>query len=215
MGEAFLAALPEDIAARLLRTGSRRLIRSGQPLHADGVRAAGVVMSGLVSIFQPLPDGERASFGHVHPGEVIGWSALLGGKDWLQADALCDVEICWFEWHVMSALQDDARFLMASARELMDRLQNHGHERLERRTGSLPRRLAQVLIALASYCGRDSPTLIPITHQRIADDLGTSREVVTRLLRPMVEGHLIAQAGEGRIMILDTIRLASWPNAPR
>ena len=64
---------------------------------------------------------------------------------------------------------------------------------------------------LADYllqAGGDNSDRINITHQAIASDLGTSREVVSRILKDFEHQGLIAVA-RGQLQIIDSIGLAN------
>ncbi len=57
---------------------------------------------------------------------------------------------------------------------------------------------------VAEYLARGLPSTVVIatTHQQMAYDLGTSREVVTRILKELEQRGLVAVA-RGRIEVLD------------
>jgi CRP/FNR family transcriptional regulator len=66
-------------------------------------------------------------------------------------------------------------------------------------------KLDQRLAALLVRRSKDSPT-IAATHQAIADELGSVREIVTRLLRSF-EDRGYVELGRERIRVLDATAL--------
>ena len=72
--------------------------------------------------------------------------------------------------------------------------------------GRMDLRLAEKLLALAG----DS-LVIQTTHQDLANELGTAREVVSRILNDFQKREMIEQS-RGRINLLDRARLASLSN---
>ncbi len=92
------------------------------------------------------------------------------------------------------------RFVFASfgdrLADLLRRIDEVAFERLESR-------LAR---ALTRRAGAGNP--LPVTHQDLAAELGTAREVVSRELRRLQERGLISQ-GRGRITLLDPEGMAA------
>jgi len=69
-------------------------------------------------------------------------------------------------------------------------------------------RLARFLLAKAE---KAPGLLAPVerTHEQIASELGTAREIVTRLLRSFEEKGLV-EPGRGRVRVLDADGLRNW-----
>lgn len=74
--------------------------------------------------------------------------------------------------------------------------------------GRLDRRLAMLLGTLLDRDGAQ----IAVTHQSLAAELGTSREVVSRLLSGMEDAGIVA-TGRGAIRVVDPLRLAALSRA--
>ena len=68
----------------------------------------------------------------------------------------------------------------------------------------IPARLASLLLRLAAE--RHSETITGLTHQDLAETVGTYRETATQILNDMKTNGLIA-IGRKRIQILDPVRL--------
>jgi CRP-like cAMP-binding protein len=69
----------------------------------------------------------------------------------------------------------------------------------------IPARLASLLLRLAAE--RDSHDIVGLTHQDLAETIGTYRETATQVLNDMKAQGLI-EIGRKRISILDVERLA-------
>ena len=69
----------------------------------------------------------------------------------------------------------------------------------------MDRRLAAYLLEQSSLEGSDT---LPFTHEQIARDLGTAREVVTRMLRYFKNEGLV-QLSRGSVEITDADRLSA------
>ncbi len=73
--------------------------------------------------------------------------------------------------------------------------------------GRLDRRLAALLCSRLGPSGLGAGAEIPVTHQALAAELGSSREVVSRLLGSLEDQGIVA-TGRGTIRVLDPQRLA-------
>jgi len=58
----------------------------------------------------------------------------------------------------------------------------------------------------------NGPAALRLTHQELADELGTSREVVSRILEDFAAGGLIA-TGRGTVTVLDAAGLSARAGA--
>ncbi len=78
----FLTALPEGVRAQLETLSERRHFHSGTMLFQEGARhdQVYVVLSGTVRLEMFLPAGGRQQLMTVGPGDVVGWSPLLGNE---------------------------------------------------------------------------------------------------------------------------------------
>lgn len=74
--------------------------------------------------------------------------------------------------------------------------------------GRLDVRLAERLLALAGTSNE-----IPATHQQLASELGTAREVISRMLQDFQKRDMIAQS-RGRIVLLDKAALSALATSP-
>jgi len=200
-------ALSEE-SRRLLRQGLVRkecgraevALHKGQP-----VSGAYVVLAGRLRVFALAPNGTEATLYFIEPGEtcVLALNCLFNDllyPAWVQAEAATTVALIpgavyrkLFERevpiqnltvHALSTLV----FRLMSELELV----HSSHHK---------QRLANFILIQAASDG-----VLRMTQQQLAQHLGTTREVVARLLGDFVAGGLV-QTGRGSIAIKDLFGL--------
>lgn len=161
-----------------------------------------LLKEGRVQLYRLSPDGKKLIIGTVGPGTIFGEMALIGqGMHNTFAEAIEDCVL-----YVMSR-EDVERLLMTRPRVALRIFENLGarlremEERLEEIAfKSIPARLASLLLQLADEMGGDSIT--GLTHQDLAEQIGTYRETTTQALNTFKAEGLI-DIGRKRITILD------------
>jgi CRP/FNR family transcriptional regulator, cyclic AMP receptor protein len=159
-----------------------------------------IVKSGRVRLYHLGRDGRRLTTAIVRPGELFGEMVPLGQHvDGGYAEALEDGILCVMTGaDVQRLLLSDARIAARIAEALGARV-----AQLERRLADVvlrpvPARIASALAAMAPG-GR---TVVRLTHEQLAELVGTTRETTTKVLTELKELGLIALR-RGRIMVLD------------
>jgi CRP/FNR family transcriptional regulator len=112
------------------------------------------------------------------------------GRDAIAAAMRADPELAW-------------RFLerlAARVRTLVDRV-----DRVTVR--SVPQRLAALLVGRHERAATARSVTLGGTHQQVAEELGTVREVVVRAVRSLCESGVIESLGGGRYRVRDVRRL--------
>ncbi|HTY98728.1 MAG TPA: Crp/Fnr family transcriptional regulator [Rhodocyclaceae bacterium] len=202
---------------RNLSPESRRLLRQGTvcvdcsppaPILHKGQSISGAyfVVSGRLRVFAVAPDGTEATMYFINPGEtcVFALNSLFNDlryPAWVQAEV--DTTVALIPGHVFRQLfaqepsvQDvTVRALSTLVFRLMDELEEVHSYKLEQR-------LANLLLIHASAEGE-----LPMTQEQMARHLGTTREVVARLMRVFV-GNGYVETGRGLIRIKDATGLA-------
>ncbi|HKD61874.1 MAG TPA: Crp/Fnr family transcriptional regulator [Terracidiphilus sp.] len=199
-----------DESRRLLDGGSitmrvperRTLIKKGEQ-----VSGAYFVLNGRLRVFTSLANGREATLYFVKPGEtcVLALNSLFNGllyPAWVEADAptaaaIIPGRIFRVLFETERAIRDLALGAMATlAFRLMDEL-DQAH------TCTLEQRLVNFLLVRAS--GKERA--VRQTQQQIADHLGTSREVIARVIgRIAARGYIVS--GRKVITILKPAMLA-------
>lgn len=170
------------------------------------VSGAYVVGGGRLRVFTHAPDGAEATLYFIAPGEtcVLALNCLFNDllyPAWVQAEAATRVALIpgpvyrtLFQRE--PAIQDlTVRTLSTLVFRLMDELE-------QVHSCTLEQRLAAFVLQQAAADGT-----LRLTQQAIASHLGTSREVVARLLGDLADSACL-ETGRGLIRILDAGKLA-------
>lgn len=162
-----------------------------------------LVIDGVVRVARGSPDGRELELYRVHAGEicVVSTGCLLGSTPMsAHGIALTDTRLLLVErptllaWTAFPAVRLFLLGLMAGRMaELMGLIEAVAFRRLDQR-------LARSLLGH----GR----VIRCTHQHLADELGTAREMVSRLLKRFEEQGLL-RLGREQIELLDLEQLRS------
>ncbi|MRR56641.1 MAG: Crp/Fnr family transcriptional regulator [Deltaproteobacteria bacterium] len=172
------------------------ILRPGQ-----NVSGAYFVVEGRLRVFAIAPDGTEATLYFINPGEtcVFALNSLFNDlryPAWVQADIQSTVALVpgpvfreLFQKEV--AIQDvTVRALSILVFRLMEQLE-------EVYAYKLDQRLANLMLVHASDAGE-----VPMTQQQMAHHLGTTREVIARVIREFVAKGMI-ETGRGIVRIKD------------
>lgn len=196
-------ALQEDMAA----SGRAASVAPGRHLLDAGGTCEHVILlgSGNVRVFIPGSTGREVTLYHVRPGEICPLNllcVLLGTRSpaiarveaWLDM-LLVPREVFrdWVERHTV--LRDFAFQVMATRLvEVVTQVEQVTFQRMDRR-------LAEYLLTRFDSQSVARPA-VAVTHEQVAMDLGSAREVVSRLLKDF-ERKGAVELGRGRLMLRD------------
>jgi CRP/FNR family transcriptional regulator, cyclic AMP receptor protein len=165
-----------------------------------------LIRDGRVQLYRISPEGKKLVIATLGPGALFGDMALLGQKMHNAfAEALDDCQIfvmsrADLERLILDKPSVGRRVLEATGKRLRD-----AEQRLEDMAfKSIPARLASLLLRLSAEQG--SVEIVGLTHQDLAETVGTYRETATQVLNDMKADGLI-EIGRKRIRILDRTRL--------
>lgn len=161
------------------------------------------VLDGVIKVVKSAPNGRELPLYRVLPGEtcIISSSCLLGHQDYnargvTQSDTLMVLlPIPLFDALLAQPAFRDFVFSLFGERiaDLMQVVEEVAFQKLDQRLATLLLGKGRVLHA---------------THQQLADELGSVREIVSRLLKGFAEHKLVA-LGREQIEILDPAGLRS------
>lgn len=167
-----------------------------------------LIKRGRVQLYRISPEGKKLVIATLGPGTLFGEMALLGQQMHNAfAEALDDCVILVMsradlERLILSKPSVGLRVLEITGRRLSD-----AQARLEDMAfKGIPARLASLLLRLAAEQGARDIT--GLTHQDLAETIGTYRETATQVLNDMKAQGLI-EIGRKRIGIVDAERLAA------
>lgn len=170
-----------------------------------------VVLRGRIKVFKSFPNGRELLLYGVGPSDlcIVSTSALLNGLPY-QAAAITqsEVQLKLIPPPQFNALLDDRDFRAFVLRQYTQRM----GELMALVDAVYSHRLDQRLAArLLAHVG-DSGLPCERTHQELADELGSVREVISRMLRQLADQGVIALE-RGAIRILDMSALQALANS--
>lgn len=209
-----LQSLPQSVIAQL---GAQPVIDlpSGTQVFERSAKCGGfpILLSGMVRVFKHLANGRRIELYRVTPSEpcILSLGCLLGDSRYPASGVTYGPTrmIVMPPALFAQCLAEQADFRTAMFRTLGDRLVNTMELVEEIATLRLDVRLASALLVHADAASGAGQ--IAITHQELADELGTVREMISRLLDEFAHQGMVS-LGRGRIQIIDTARLKALAN---
>ena len=196
-----LAGLPDARLARLLRPEALMALPAGTQVFAESQPCQGfpLLLSGSIRVIKQAANGRELMLYRVNPGGscIISSSCLLGRTDY-NARGIAETPLTLLALSpgefarllVEHAPFRDFVFHLFSERiaELMQLVEEVAFTRLDQR-------LARLLL------NRQESTL-SVTHQQLADELGSVREIVSRLLKGFAAQGLVT-LGREQIVLVD------------
>ncbi|TQV80896.1 Crp/Fnr family transcriptional regulator [Denitrobaculum tricleocarpae] len=181
-----LAALPPQDRAFLTERAAKVALPAGTTVFAPGVAAESflLILAGTVRVQQVSPGGREIVLYRVTGGEtcIMTTSCLLADENYA-ADGVTETDVeavaipkAAFE----EAIAQSPGFRRLVFTDYSRRISDLMHVVEEVAFERLDKRLAQRLLARA-----DNSTVVRVTHQDLATDLGSAREVVGRLLKEL------------------------------
>lgn len=172
--------------------------------------------SGWVKIYRLSVDGRRVTVGSIrNPGEMMGLAETLwGGERTCFAGAISNVTMVVIRKNKFEELlAAHSALALKVARLLGQRMREAEAIIHEMVCWQAPGRLALMLLKIGERCGVETGGSIKLnlqlTHEEIANMVGTSRQTVTSLLNTFKQEKSIAYDGRG-ITIVNPDKLAKW-----
>jgi CRP/FNR family transcriptional regulator len=170
-------------------------------IEGDSVQAIPLLISGVVRVYQIGETGREVTLYRFRPGEscVLTANAILRRQSFPaiatveeQAEAVMIPADCFRDWVRRHELWRDFYFDLVSQRlaSVMGIVEEVAFRRLDARVASL-------LLGRA-----ESENPVRITHQEIASELGSSREVISRILEDF-SGRGAIRTERGAVEVLD------------
>ncbi|HKD66996.1 MAG TPA: Crp/Fnr family transcriptional regulator [Candidatus Binataceae bacterium] len=223
--------LPKEAIAGLV--GRHTLVRypKRSPLFLQGSPAdvAFAVFTGLVKVYCPVPEGSRILVHLAGPGDLIGYADFLDPNrqrsQMFEAHALTSCSVALFtRQHVLKLLRGlDPGVLLGLLETLNGFWSAMVHRYAIYLSMSLRERLQMVLADLGARFGVQDARGVLLTpelaQEELAEMIGSSRPMVSKLLSEMAEHSMIACQGRRYILLrgsgLDTPSRWLLPTASR
>jgi len=176
---------PRDLVASLIAAGRSQAIPAGAHIYSEGDVCQGIafVLSGEIRVYKIGETGREITLYEIGPGEtcILNASCILSGSTY-PANAVAATEVS-----VLLVPSADFRGLVTAHEEMRIFVFSLLSQRLatvmelveEVAFGRMDHRLMEYLVQ------KSDGNVLESTHQKIANDLGTSREVVSRLLKDL------------------------------
>jgi len=208
--EQFAAIFPvfrlkqKPIAQQILSSSSYQVFRKETRFYNEGDQCPGIpfFLDGEVRVYKTGSSGREITLYEIFPGEtcILNAACILGSQQYpADAVALKDGAMLYLPEKVFHTLIGEHPEMRSFIFALFSRRFHEIIELIEEVTfGKLDVRLEDYLIEKAE------DNQLETTHQVIANDLGTSREVVSRLLKDFERrGHIALS--RNRIQLLNLL----------
>ncbi|MDA1049039.1 MAG: Crp/Fnr family transcriptional regulator [Planctomycetota bacterium] len=198
-----------------------RTFPRGTPIYLpmDETDAVFLLASGRVKICHLTPDGKQSILAFIEPGELFGELALLdaGPRD-EYAESIEKSTVVLIPGEVMRQTMEAHADVTLGVTKIIGLRRRRIEQRLKNLLFLSNRdRLTHLLLELAEQYGSqesDGVKLrIQLSHQDLANVIGSTRETVTVVLGEMQQEGLV-RIGRRRIVILELSRLANSVQRP-
>jgi CRP/FNR family transcriptional regulator len=214
-----MRVLSDEEIERLVPMLSERRFGPRQLLFATGepVERVYLVLRGNVKVFQVAENGKEIILDIVGRGGVVGDMAIVeGGERTASAQAIDDTVAASISWEDFShVMQNSPRLAFAMAELMAGRLAGMQRAFMNLVSKPVSARLADTMLTRQ----QDGVVRFGLTHQELAQTIGTSRETVTALLSRFVSLGAVVQTGDSyRIVdedLLDDIANGEIQVSPR
>lgn len=177
-----------DLVALIEKNAVEKIFHPGEVIMKTGqyIKSTVIVVKGRIKIYRENEDGGEFMMYYLGPGEACAVSmicALQARASEIMAIAEEETEVIMLPVQLMDQLMSEFRswsqFVIQTYRNRFDELLlvidhiafRNMDERLE--------------FYLKRYATQTGKKILDLTHQQIADDLNSSREVISRLLKKM------------------------------
>lgn len=197
----FLRGNPE-LAGELLARGMAKSFPAATSLYREGDGCGQLVflLAGEIRVFKAQPGGREITLYEIVPGEtcILNASCILARTGYpANATAVTGVDLLFIPAPDFTRLLEGHRELQAFVFNLLGQRLTAVMTLLEEVVfHRMDQRLADYLVE------KSADNRLETTHQAIANDLGTSREVVSRLLKDLERRRKVALS-RNAIQLLD------------
>jgi CRP/FNR family transcriptional regulator len=174
---------PAGLVEGLLSGSIRQTVLAGKQIYAEGDACSAIafVLSGDIRVFKLGETGREITLYEIGPGEtcILNASCILSGRTYpANAVAITNVDMLLILSSAFRRLVDEQQAMRDFVFTLLSLRLSEVMELVEEVAfGRMDQRLMEYLVE------KSENNVLGTTHQKIANDLGTSREVVSRLLK--------------------------------
>lgn len=202
----FFSGIDPQGIAQIERTAHVHRYQAGATIFAEGDACAGfhIVLDGLVRIYRMNAEGRLHTLSLLRPVTAFNVVAAMDGRENpFNATAVTNVEVMVLSHKCLIELIASERSLLENYVQELAHLNREYIERLEDMTfRSIPSRLAKLFLHETTYADQIAEAPTRLTQEEIASILGTTREVVGRALRGLLNAGLLRKEGR-KVFIAD------------
>jgi CRP-like cAMP-binding protein len=177
----------------------QHIYAAGEDIFTEGSECAGfhIVLEGLIRIYRVNAEGRLHTLSLLRPISTFNEVASIdGGSNPFNAVAVTEAKILVISHANLLNLMATERTLLSNYVQSLAHMNREYIERLEDMTfRTIPSRLAKLFLHESSYADQISETPTQLTQEEIAAILGTTREVVGRALRGLLNAGLLRKKG--------------------
>ncbi len=207
-----LAAIDDAISRKLLAAAHNIHIKKNARVFQEGMPCERylLVLTGSIRVQKVTPGGHEIVLYHIGPGQAceLTTACIIGGHNY-PAEAIAETAV-----QAVSIARDDFNHLLSHCPPFRALVYQHVERGLtdlvtlveQVAFGHMDARLAQCLLKQ-----ENNENKVAMTHQELAAELGSAREVVSRLLKEF-ERHGWVKLHRGHIDIINTEALKRLSN---
>lgn len=208
----YFANLDPCVIDRLQADAHHHRYQAGATIFTEGAACAGfhLVLEGLIRIYRVNSEGRLHTLSLLRPITTFNEVAAIdGGKNPYNAVAVTQSQVLTLSHPTLMRLLAQEPKLMSNYLQALAHINREYIERLEDMTfRSIPSRLAKLFLHETTYADYNADAPTRLTQEEIASILGTTREVVGRALRGLLNAGLLKKKGR-KLYIADRHGLES------
>lgn len=201
----FWEKLEDSQKKLLLNNSTQKVFLKGDSIYSADEECLGVLLikEGMLRVFILSEDGREVTLYRLYPGDtcVLSASCILNSINFEvhisaeEATVAILINIAAFG----KVAQENVYAENFSLRNAMERFSEVMYAIEEILFSSIEKRLANYLKEKSDRVGND---VIKVTHDQIAKDIGSAREVVSRMLKTF-QGEGLIEQSRGKIVIIN------------
>jgi len=209
--KSFFSTLGNGDLENLKYEKSSSFYKTGQLVFREDSRAVGVycLNTGKIKLYKIGYDGKEQIVRFVTPGELLGYSSIIGSRHYLvTAEAIEDSTICFINGNTVSDLTSRYPDITKTLITALGNMLNESEDRMTSIAQKPVReRLAEALLTLCQKFhpeGCKDDNVLNLSREDLANIVGCATETIIRLLSEFRAENLISI--EGRRIILKDVR---------
>jgi CRP/FNR family transcriptional regulator, cyclic AMP receptor protein len=196
--------LPAGLLERLAGHGNVRAFPAHAILINEGDRSDSlyIVLTGRVKLYSSADNGREIVLTMLTPGQYFGELSLDGAPRSLSAQTLEATRCCVIAGDELRAfLAAEPDFALHLTHKLMRMVRRLTEQVKSLALQGVYERIVRLLMELSDEAGNERVLRYKLTQQDIADRVGSSREMVNRIMKELAAGGYVATDDAHRLVI--------------